>query len=140
MSLSNNTENEILKALLQGTDLTYRSSTTQFIALVTDAGGGGNVSEATPVANECSYTGYDRVLISKSTGWTDNGSNFTNAATITFGKRTDVGTDTATAFVICDTSSGAISMGIIGDLTADLDITQNVQPLFEIGTLTVTAE
>jgi hypothetical protein len=79
--------------------------------------------------------------VTKATGWTDNGSNFTNATQVLFGKRTDGGaTQTATAFVVVDTDTGAISMGIIGDLTADLDISQNIQPLFEIGTLTVTAE
>jgi hypothetical protein len=141
MSLSNATENQVLDCLLGGVDPTYRSGATQYIALVSDAGGGPNVSEATPVANELTYTGYERVPVTKATGWTDNGSNFTNATQVLFGKRTDGGaTQTATAFVVVDTDTGAISMGIIGDLTADLDISQNIQPLFEIGTLTVTAE
>jgi hypothetical protein len=141
MSLSNATENAVLKMFLQGTDPSYRSGATQYLALVSDAGGGSNVSEATPIANELTYTGYARVAITKATGWTDNGSNFTNAAQVLFGKRTDAGaTQTATAFVVVDTANGAINMGIIGDLTADLDISQNIQPLFEIGTLTVTAE
>lgn len=144
MSLSNTTENAVLKMFLQGTDPSYRSGATQYIALVSDAGGGANVSEAAPIANELTYTGYERVPITKATGWTDNGSNFTNAAQVLFGKRTDAGaTQTATAFVVVDTGPAtgtAINMGIIGDLTADLDISQNIQPLFEIGTLTVTAE
>ena len=104
---------------------------------------GPNVSEATPIANECTYTGYARVPITKATGWTDNGSNFTNSGAIQFGVRSDVGSQTATAFVVVDTGPAggtAINMGIIGDLSADLVITQNIQPLFDIGTLTVTAE
>ena len=40
MSLDNTTENVVLKMLLQGTDPSYRSGATQYIALVTDAGGG----------------------------------------------------------------------------------------------------
>ncbi len=141
MSLSNASENDVLKMFLQGTDPSYRSGATQYMALVSDAGGGGSVSEATPIANELTYTGYARVPLTKATAWTDNGSNFTNATQVLFGKRTDGGaTQTATAFVVVDTDSGAINMGIIGDLTADLDISQNIQPLFEIGTLTVTAE
>lgn len=138
MSLSNATENQALKMFLQGTDPTYRSGATQYLALVTDAGG--TVSEAAPVANECTYTGYARVALTKATAWDDNGSNFTNAGQIQFGKRIDVGTETATAFVVCDTASGAISMGIIGDLSADLDISLNIQPQFAIGDLTITAE
>jgi hypothetical protein len=141
MSLSNDTENDVLKALLEGTDPSYRSGATQYIALVSDAGGGPNVSEASPIANELTYTGYERVPVTKATGWTDNGSSFTNAAQILFGKRTDGGaTQTATAFLVVDTSDSSVNMAIIGDLTADLDISQNIQPLFDIGTLTVTAE
>lgn len=144
MSLSNATENQVLLALLVGTDPTYRAGLTQYIALVSDAGGGPNVSEATPIANELTYTGYARVEITKSTDWTDNGSSFSNKTQILFGKRTDAGaTQTATAFVVVDTGPAKatpINMGIIGDLTADLDISQNIQPLFDIGQLTVTAE
>ncbi len=141
MSLSNATENQVLLMLLKGTDPSYRSGATQYLALVSDVGGGGSVSEAAPIANELTYTGYARVAITKATAWTDNGSNFTNAAQIQFGTRTDAGgTQTATAFVVVDTVSGAISLGIIGDLSADLDINQNIQPQFAIGDLTITAE
>ena len=137
--MSNATENDVLQMLLEGTDPSYRAGATQYLALVTDVGGA--VSEASPVANECTYTGYARVALTKATAWTDNGSNFTNAGLIQFGKRTDGGaTQTATAFVVVDTSSGAISMGIIGTLSAELDINQNIQPQFAIGDLTITAE
>lgn len=141
MSLSNATENEVLLMLLSGTDPAWRNDATQYLALVSDAGGGSSVSEAAPIANELSYTGYERMPLTKASAWTDNGSNFTNADQIAFGKRTDAGaTQTATAFVVVDTDCGAINMAIIGDLTADLDISQNIQPLFDIGTLTITAE
>lgn len=139
MSMSNATENAALKMFLQGTDPSYRAGATQYLALVTDAAGA--VSEASPVANECTYTGYARVALTKASAWTDNGSNFTNANLIQFGKRTDGGaTQTATAFVVVDTSSGAINMGIIGTLSAELDINLNIQPQFAIGDLTITAE
>lgn len=139
MSLSNATENQVLKMFLQGTDPAYRAGATLYLALVQD--GGGAVSEAAPVANECTYTGYARVALTKASAFTDNGSNFTNAALIQFGKRTDAGaTQTATAFVVVDTVSGAINMGIIGTLSANLDINQNIQPQFGIGDLTITAE
>jgi len=138
MSLSNATENDVLEMLLKGIDPSYRSGASQYIALVTDIGA---PSEAAPIANECTYTGYARVLLTKATAWTDNGSNFTNAGLIQFGKRTNPGApETATAFVVVDTASGAINMGIIGDLAADLDISENIQPQFAIGDLTITAE
>jgi hypothetical protein len=139
MSMSNATENATLKMHLQGTDPSYRAGATQYLALVTDAAGA--VSEASPVANECTYTGYARVALTKASAWTDNGSVFNNAALIQFGKRTDAGaTQTATAFVICDTANGAISQGIIGVLSAALDINQNIQPQFAAGDLSVTAD
>ena len=139
MSMSNATENATLKMHLQGTDPSYRAGATQYLALVTDAVGA--VNEATPIANECTYTGYSRVALTKATAWTDGGSSFTNAGLIQFGKRTDAGgTQTATAFVVVDTASGAISQGIIGVLSASLAINQNIQPQFAIGDLAVTAD
>jgi len=139
MSMSNATENQTLKMHLQGTDPAYRAGATQYLALVTD--GGGAVSEATPIANECTYTGYARVALTKASAWTDGGSSFTNAALIQFGKRTDGGaTQTATAVVVVDTASGAITQGIIGVLSASLAINLNIQPQFAIGDITITAE
>lgn len=139
MSMSNATENDVLEMMLKGTDPSWRAGATQYLALVTD--GGGAVSEASPVANECTYTGYARVALTKASAWTDNGSNFTNANLIQFGKRTDGGaTQTATAVVVVDTASGAINMGIIGVLSASLAINQNIQPQFAIGDITITAE
>lgn len=139
MSMSNATENATLKMHLQGTDPSYRAGATQYLALVTDAAGA--VSEATPVANECTYTGYARVALTKATAWDDNGSNFTNAALIQFGKRTDAGaTQTVTAVVVVDTPSGAIAQGIIGVLDDELDININIQPQFGAGDITITAE
>ena len=139
MSLSNASENDALQMFLQGTDPSFRAGATQYLALVTDVGGA--VSEAAPIANECTYTGYARVALTKATAWTDGGASFTNAALIQFGKRTDGGaTQTATAFVVVDTASGAIAMGIIGTLSADLDINLNIQPQFAIGDLTISVE
>lgn len=137
MSLSNATENATLKAHLQGTDLPYRANATQYIALVSLA----SPDEAAPIASELTYTGYARVALTKATAWTDGGSSFTNAGLIQFGKRTDAGaTQTAQAFVIVDTVSGAIAQGIIGALSAPLDINQNIQPQFSVGDLSILCE
>lgn len=139
MSMSNATENQTLKMHLQGTDPSYRAGATQYMALVSDVAGA--VDEATPIANELTYTGYARVPLTKATAWTDGGSSFTNAALIQFGKREDAGaTQTATAVVICDTASGPISQGIIGTLADELDINLNIQPQFGIGDVTVSAQ
>ncbi len=138
MSLSNATENDQLKMLLQGVDPSYRAAATQYLAMVTDVGGA--VSEATPIANECTYTGYGRVPITKATAWTDGGSIFSNAALVQFGRRTDAGAvQTCTAFVVCDTASGAINMGIIGTFNDELPVGINIQPQFAPGDLTIIA-
>ena len=137
MSLSNATENQTLKMLLQGTDPSYRAGATQYAALVSLAA----PDEAAPIAAELTYTGYARIAITKSTAWTDGGSSFANAVQFLFGKRTDAGaTQQAKAIVICDTASGAISMGIIGALADTLDINLNIQPIFAAGDVTVNAE
>jgi hypothetical protein len=137
MSLSNATENQVLKMLLQGTDPSYRAGATQYAALVSLA----NPDEAAPIATELTYTGYARVPLTKATAWTDGGSSFTNSVQVLFGKRTDAGaTQQARAVVICDTATGPISLGIIGALNAALDIAINIQPIFAPNDITVTAE
>jgi hypothetical protein len=137
MSMSNATENATLKMHLQGTDPSYRVGATQYLALVT----GVSVDEASPMTNECTYTGYARVALTKASAWTDNGSNFTNANLIQFGKRTDGGaTQTVTHAIVVDTASGAVSQAIIAALAADLDVALNIQPQFAVGDITITAE
>lgn len=137
MSLSNATENQVLKSQLQGIDPTYRANPTQYAALVSLQ----NPDEAAPIASELTYTGYARVPLTKATAWTDGGSNFTNAVQILFGKRTDGGaTQNARSMVIVDTISGPISQGIIAPLNDALDINLNIQPIFAPGDVTVGGE
>lgn len=137
MSLSNATENQTLKMHLQGIDPPYRSGATQYAALVSLA----SPDEANPLAAELTYTGYARVALTKASAWTDNGSNFTNAVQILFGKRTDVGAlQQAKAMVIVDTASGGVTQAIIAALNDTLDINLNIQPIFTPGDVTVTAE
>lgn len=138
MSMDNKTENDVLLMFLKGTDPAYRSGATQYIALLKDVTA---PSESAPLTNECVYTGYTRQSMTKATGWTDNGSSFINAVAITFGARSDAGAvENAKYFIVVDTVSGAINMGIIGELSTVLAITQNIQPIFAIGDLEVTAD
>ncbi|MEI7635885.1 MAG: hypothetical protein WCJ37_01155 [Syntrophus sp. (in: bacteria)] len=141
MSMDNKTENDALLMFLKGTDPAYRTDATQYIALLTGAGA---PSEATPIATECTYTGYARVPITKASGWDDNGSSFTNLGTLTFGARSDDGaTQTAYWFAVVDTGpvkATAVNMCIIGELSTPLAISQKIQPIFAIGDLEVTAD
>ena len=134
MSLSNTTENAVLKALLQGTDPSYRAGATQYLALFTADPG-----ETASLAAEATYTGYARVALTKATAWTDGGSTFTNAALIQFGACT-AGSSVITHFAVVDTASGAVNMMISGALSSSLSVSAGIQPQFAINSLSISAE
>lgn len=136
MPLSNTMKNSVLKAELQGTDPAYRAGATQYVAyLQTDEAGW---DPANPLATECTYTGYIRTPVTKATAWTDNGTSFTNAGTLNGGKRTDAGaTQTIQSACIVDTSSGAVTQCIFGELASPIPVGQNIKPTCEPGSLTV---
>ena len=134
MSLSNATENQVLKMLLQGTDPSYRAGATQYLALFTADPG-----EAGAVASEASYTGYARGALAKSGAWTDGGSTFTNANLIQFGACT-AGFNTLTHFAVVDTASGAVNMMISGALSGSLNVSAGIQPQFPAGALAISAD
>lgn len=134
MSLSNTTENAILKALLQGTDPSYRAGATQYLALFTADPG-----ETASLAAEATYTGYSRVALTKATAWTDNGSTFNNAALIQFGACTS-GSSVITHFAVVDTSSGAVNMMISGALSSSLSVSAGIQPQFSAASIGISAE
>jgi len=75
-----------------------------YVSLHTDDPG----EAGTQATNEISYTGYARVAVARSgAGWTVSGNSVSNAAAVTFGKRTDIGTAVATHFVVGAESAGA---------------------------------
>lgn len=135
MSKSNTTENDILKAMLQGTDPSWRSDATIYLALYTaDPGEAG-----TAVTNECAYGSYARVAITKASGWTDGGSTFTNAGLLQFPECTS-GTETITHCGLVTTASGAGQLVISGALTASRSVSSGIQPQFAIGALSITED
>lgn len=137
MSMSNALESATLDWALSGTDPAWRAGATGYLALVT----GATVDESNPMANECTYTGYARIPVTKATGWSGSGATRTNANLLQWGKRTDGGaTQTATHAIWCDTANGAINMAIIIPLNDDLPISLNIRPQIEAGGLTINAE
>lgn len=134
MSMSNATENQTLKMHLQGVDPAYRAGTTQYLALFTADPG-----ETGSLAAEATYTGYARVALTKATAWTDGGSSFTNANLVQFGACT-AGTSAITHFAVVDTASGAVAQMISGALSATLNVSAGIQPQFQAGSLSITAE
>ena len=132
MSLSNTTENAVLKMFLQGTDPSYRAGATQYLALFTADPG-----ETASLASEADYTGYSRVALTKASAWTDGGSSFTNAALVQFGACT-AGNNTISHFAVVDTASGAVNMMISGALSGNLSVSSGIQPQFAAGDLDIT--
>lgn len=134
MSLSNATETAALDAFLRGVDPAYRAGATQYLALFTADPG-----ETASLAAEATYTGYARVALTKASAWTGTSSPFTNANLIQFGACT-AGTTAATHFAVVDTASGAVSMMISGALASTLNISAGIQPQFQAGALSISAE
>ena len=134
MSLSNTTENAALKMFLQGTDPSYRSGATQYLALFTADPG-----ETASLAAEAAYTGYARVALTKASAWTDNGSTFNNAALVQFGACT-AGTSAITHFAVVDTASSAVALMISGALSSTLNVSSGIQPQFAAGALSISAD
>jgi hypothetical protein len=135
MSMSNTTENDVLKMRLQGTDPAWRAGATAYVALYTaDPGEAG-----TAITNEAAYGSYARVAITKASAWTDGGSSFSNAALIQWPACTS-GTETLTHFAIVTTASGAGQIIDSGALSASLGVSSGIQPQAAIGALVVTQD
>lgn len=132
MSKSNTTENDILKAVLQWTDPSWRAGANLYLALYTaDPGEAG-----TAITNETAYTNYARQTIVKATGWTDSGSSFTNSALIQFPQCGVTGA-TLTYVAVVTTASGAGQILYSGALNSSLAVANLIQPQFAIGSLQI---
>jgi hypothetical protein len=135
MSKSNATENDVLKMALQGIDPSWRAGANVYVALHT-----ADPNEAgTQTTSEAAYTGYARVLVAKATGWTDAGSNFSNAALIQF-PQCSAGSAAATHFSVGTAASGAGQILYSGALSATLNISSGIQPQFAAASLVVSED
>jgi hypothetical protein len=135
MSMSNTTENDVLKMMLQGVDPAWRAGATLYIALHTaDPGEAGSA-----ITSEAAYTGYARVAQTKASAWTDGGSTFTNAALVQF-PQCAAGSANVTHFSVVTTASGAGQILVSGVLTAALAVASGIQPQFAAGALSVGAD
>lgn|SRR5574341_1018189 len=114
MSKSNSFENSLLLLIFNNTDVANigdaaglqnsAAAGNLYVALHTaDPGEAGAQN-----ASEITYTGYARVAVARSgAGWTVSSNSVSNAAAVTFGQRSDVGTSVATHFSVGAESSGA---------------------------------
>jgi hypothetical protein len=135
MSKSNTTENDVLKAVLQGTDPSWRAGASLYLAFYT----ADPDETGTATTNETAYTNYARQTITKATGWTDGGSSFTNSGLIQFPQCGASGA-TLTHVALVSTSSGAGQIFYSGALNSPLAVANLIQPQFAIGALTITED
>lgn len=134
MPKSTTTANNALDAFLRAVDPAWRSGATRFIALHTASpGAAGNQT-----TNEASYTGYARVAVTASTGFTAASSGESeNTALIQFPECTG-SRDTVTFVSIGTASSGTGQVIYFGALAASRSISAGIQPQFSAGSLVAT--
>lgn len=132
MSASNTTENDLALYIFDSTAPSWAAAGSFYVRLhSSDPGEAG-----TAVTNEISYTGYDGVTVSRTTGFTVSGNTASNAALVQF-PLCSGGTATATHFSICTTQNGAGQIIVSGALTSSLSISNGIQPQFNTGELDV---
>lgn len=132
MSASNTTENDLALYIFDSTAPSWAGNADFYIRLHSaDPGEAG-----TAVTNEISYTGYDGVTISRTTGFSIVGNTASNAALAQFPLCAG-GSATATYFSICTTQNGAGQIIVSGALTSPLSISNGIQPQFNAGELDV---
>jgi hypothetical protein len=132
MSASNTTENDLVTYIFDSGTPSWAGNASFFVRLHSaDPGEAG-----TATTNEISYTGYDGVTVSRTTGFTISGNEATNAALLQFPLCTG-GSATATYFSVCTTQNGAGQIIVSGALSASLSISNGIQPQFNAGELDV---
>lgn len=132
MSASNTTENDLVSYIFDSTAPAWAGNANFYVRLHSaDPGEAG-----TAVTSEISYTGYDGVAVSRTTGFTISGNEASNAALLQFPLCTG-GSATATYFSICTTQNGAGQIIVSGALSSSLSISNGIQPQFNAGELDV---
>lgn len=135
MSASNSTENDIAAYVFDSTAPAWAANGSFYVRLhSSDPGEAG-----TATTNEISYTGYDGVAISRTTGFTVSGNEASNTALVQF-PLCSGGSATATYFSICTTQNGAGQIIVSGALSASLAISSGIQPQFNAGELDVVVD
>lgn len=136
MSKSNAFENDILDLIFNATAIANLADnagtsplTDLYVSLHTaDPGEAGDQT-----TNECAYTSYARVAVSRdSGGWTVSSNSVSPAANIDFPAATG-GTETATHFGIGTDAGGAGNLLYSGTLTPNISISSDVTPRVTTG-------
>lgn len=132
MSASNTTENDLALYIFDSTAPSWASNSDFYIRLHSaDPGEAG-----TAITSEISYTGYDGVAVSRTTGFSISGNTASNAALVQF-PLCSGGSATASYFSVSTTQNGAGQIIVSGALSASLSISNGIQPQFNAGELDV---
>lgn len=123
--------NDILKKLFNNTAISWDANTNLYLALHTAS----LVAGSNQSTNECTYTGYARVpVLRTSAGWTVATNQVSNAAAIAFAANGGA-SQVITSASIGTAASGAGEMLFAGDLNANITLTTGNNPQFGIGAL-----
>ena len=115
-------------------DPSWRSGANRFISLHTSDPG----NSGTQLSSEATYTGYSRVSVTASTGFSvASAGSAQNTGLIQFPQCTG-GTNVITHVTIGTLGSGAGQVIYRGSLNASLSVANLIQPQFSIGSLTAT--
>lgn len=133
MPLSNYSAEDIVEALLEGLDPSWRAGATIYLRAHTASPG----AAGTAVTNECTYGSYNGVAITKSSGWSNTVNVSTNANLLQFPVSTS-GTNTITHLSLCTTQNGAGEILVYGALSSSQTVNVGGQPQVAAGALTVT--
>lgn len=132
MPKSLTTANDTLDSFLRAVDPSWRTGANRYIALHT----ADPANAGTQLTSEATYTGYARVLVTASTGFTVASSGSSqNTGLIQFPQCTG-GTNVITHVSIGTTASGAGQIIYRGALNASLSVANLIQPQFSAGSLT----
>lgn len=132
MSAGNTTENDLAAYIFDSTAPAWAGNASFYIRLHSSDPG----ETGTATTNEISYTGYDGVAVSRTTGFTISGNEASNAALIQFPLCAG-SSATATHFSVCTTQNGAGQIIVSGALSSSLAISTGIQPQFNTGELDI---
>lgn len=132
MPKSTTTANDSLDAFLRAVDPSWRAGATRYIALHT----ADPANSGTQTTAEATYTGYARVAVTASTGFSAaSGGSSQNTGLIQFPQCTG-GTNVLTYVTIGTAATGAGQVIYRGALNSSLSVANLIQPQFSIGSLT----
>lgn len=144
MSFGNTFENDLMALIFNGTPIANIADnagtsplTDLYVSLHTaDPGEAG-----TQATNECTYTDYARVAVSRDgTGWSVSGNSVSPAADIDFPECSAADSETATHAVIGVASSGATKIILKAPISPNISIAQGVAPRLKAATTQFTLD